>query len=54
LSPQELIDWARARLSGYQVPVEVIILDALPRTPSMKVSQGELRPLFTSRSEPAE
>jgi long-chain acyl-CoA synthetase len=42
----EIVAWARERLSGYQVPVEVRVLDALPRTPSMKVSQVALRGLF--------
>jgi acyl-CoA synthetase (AMP-forming)/AMP-acid ligase II len=42
----ELMAHARAHLAAYQVPVEITIVDALPRTPSMKVSQGELRRLF--------
>jgi acyl-CoA synthetase (AMP-forming)/AMP-acid ligase II len=46
VSPEDIIAWARERLTGYQVPVEVQILDELPRTPSMKVSQAALRPLF--------
>ena len=46
VTPDDLVAWARERLTGYQVPVEVQILDALPRTPSMKVSQVALRPLF--------
>jgi acyl-CoA synthetase (AMP-forming)/AMP-acid ligase II len=46
VTPDDLIAWARERLTGYQVPVEVRILDSLPRTPSMKVSQAALRPLF--------
>ena len=46
VSPEEIVAWARERLSGYQVPVELRILDALPRTPSMKVSQAALRASF--------
>jgi acyl-coenzyme A synthetase/AMP-(fatty) acid ligase len=38
--------WARDQLSPYQVPVRIIVVDALPRTPSMKVSQPEVRRLF--------
>jgi long-chain acyl-CoA synthetase len=38
--------WARDQLSPYQVPVRVIVVDVLPRTPSMKVSQPEVRRLF--------
>jgi acyl-CoA synthetase (AMP-forming)/AMP-acid ligase II len=48
----ELIEWARARLTGYQVPVEILIVDELPRTPSMKVSQAVLRARF-ERSDSA-
>jgi len=33
-------------LSSYQVPVEVRIVDELPRTPSMKVSQHGVRAIF--------
>jgi len=29
----------RARLKAYEVPTEIRIIDSLPRTPSMKVSQ---------------
>jgi acyl-CoA synthetase (AMP-forming)/AMP-acid ligase II len=47
VSVDDLVKFARDRLSGYQVPVEIRIVDSLPRTPSMKVSQGELRALFS-------
>lgn len=53
VGPDELISWARERLTGYQVPVEVRIVEALPRTPSMKVSQGALRPLFEQPDDAA-
>jgi long-chain acyl-CoA synthetase len=46
VSADDIVAWARERLTGYQVPVELQILDELPRTPSMKVSQAALRPLF--------
>jgi long-chain acyl-CoA synthetase len=49
----DIVAWARERLSGYQVPVEVRIFDALPRTPSMKVSQVALRSVFETSSDPA-
>ncbi len=45
-TPEDLVTWLRARLAPYQVPVEVRIVDALPRTPSMKVSQPAIRELF--------
>ncbi|MDX1884155.1 class I adenylate-forming enzyme family protein [Mycolicibacterium sp. 120270] len=46
IDPDELLDYARGRLAKYQVPARLLIVDALPRTPSLKVSQPELRELF--------
>jgi acyl-CoA synthetase (AMP-forming)/AMP-acid ligase II len=43
---EALRGWAHDQLSPYQVPVQIIIVDALPRTPSMKVSQPEVRRLL--------
>ncbi|MDH0426651.1 class I adenylate-forming enzyme family protein [Stutzerimonas stutzeri] len=43
---EELIAFAREKLTSYQVPVSLRIVTALPRTPSMKVSQPEVRALF--------
>jgi long-chain acyl-CoA synthetase len=40
--PEDLLAFARARLAGYQVPERILIVDALPRTPSMKVARGEV------------
>ncbi|MEV4835772.1 class I adenylate-forming enzyme family protein [Nonomuraea sp. NPDC049486] len=48
--PAELETWARARLTPYQVPVRFVPLDALPRTPSLKVSQERLKALLASGS----
>lgn len=45
---QELEDHVRKRLASYKVPTEVRIVDELPRTPSMKVSQPGLRALFVA------
>jgi acyl-CoA synthetase (AMP-forming)/AMP-acid ligase II len=42
----ELSAHLRARLAAYQIPVRIAVLEALPRTPSMKVSQPELRRLM--------
>jgi long-chain acyl-CoA synthetase len=44
--PGELNDFLRTHLLPYQVPVRVIEVEELPRTPSMKVSLPELRALF--------
>jgi acyl-CoA synthetase (AMP-forming)/AMP-acid ligase II len=39
----ELAAHLRQRLAAYQIPVRIAVLKSLPRTPSMKVSQPELR-----------
>ncbi len=43
---EELLDFVRQRVTPYQVPVQLLIVDELPRTPSLKVSQPALRELF--------
>jgi long-chain acyl-CoA synthetase len=43
----ELIAWARGELAPYEVPTNVVTVDALPRTPSLKVSQERLTELLT-------
>jgi long-chain acyl-CoA synthetase len=45
-SEEQLLAFARERLTGYQVPVHLRIVEALPRTPSLKVSQPGVRALF--------
>jgi acyl-CoA synthetase (AMP-forming)/AMP-acid ligase II len=42
----ELLDYVRERVTRYQVPAMLKIVDELPRTPSLKVSQPGLRELF--------
>ena len=42
----ELLSFARAKLVAYQVPVALRIVEALPRTPALKVSQFEVKNLF--------
>jgi long-chain acyl-CoA synthetase len=46
LNQNEFRDFLRSRLLPYQVPVHLLETSDLPRTPSMKVSQPELRKLF--------
>lgn len=48
LDEGQLIAFAREKLVSYQVPVRWLVVDSLPRTPSMKVSQHEVRQLFTA------
>lgn len=43
---EELIAMLRAELVAYQIPVRIAVLDALPRTPSMKVSQPDVKALL--------
>ena len=47
-SEAELLAFAREHLSAYEVPRTVRIVDRLPRTPSLKVSQPALRRLLQS------
>ena len=44
----ELQAWVRARQAPYAVPVTIRSVDALPRTPSMKIAKGALAELLTS------
>lgn len=46
LDEAELADFARRNLTGYAVPVAFRVLDALPRTPSLKVSRPAVLALF--------
>ena len=48
--PAELVALCRDQLTPYEVPVEVLVLDELPRTPSQKVSRPDLLALFETRS----
>jgi len=44
--PAELIALCREQLTPYEVPAEVLVVDELPRGPSMKVSRPDLLALF--------
>jgi acyl-coenzyme A synthetase/AMP-(fatty) acid ligase len=44
--PAELLALCRRELIAYEVPVEVLVVDELPRGPSMKVSRPDLLDLF--------
>jgi acyl-CoA synthetase (AMP-forming)/AMP-acid ligase II len=45
-SPEELRTWLKDRLVAYQLPVDIRIVDALPRNASLKVSLADVRALF--------
>jgi long-chain acyl-CoA synthetase len=47
--PAELIALCRQELIAYEVPSEVLVVDELPRGPSMKVSRPDLLDLFAGR-----
>jgi acyl-coenzyme A synthetase/AMP-(fatty) acid ligase len=47
----ELRESLRVALLPYQVPVHIFALDELPRTPSLKVSQPELKALLACKIE---
>ena len=51
VDPIELTNLVREQLAPYHVPVDLRIVDELPRTPSMKVSQGGVRQLFESSAQ---
>ena len=48
VTEQELAHFLRERLRSFEVPVHIRILDALPRTPSMKVRLADLRTLLAA------
>ncbi|MEU9456134.1 class I adenylate-forming enzyme family protein [Streptomyces sp. NPDC048277] len=51
-SERELLDHLAARLTRYQMPVQLRILDQLPRTPSLKVDRPRLQELFGTEGTP--
>jgi acyl-coenzyme A synthetase/AMP-(fatty) acid ligase len=48
---EELRSFARQHLAKYQVPARILIVEALPRTPSLKVSEPGVRALFEGPAE---
>jgi len=49
---QELLAFARSRLVSYQVPTQLRIVKTIPRTPSLKISQFEVKNLFLNPVTP--
>lgn len=45
--------WLRDYLTPYQIPAQIIAVDALPRNPALKVDASGVRALFTSRESRA-
>jgi acyl-CoA synthetase (AMP-forming)/AMP-acid ligase II len=52
-SEAALRDWLRARLLPYQVPMQILEVSELPRTPSLKVNQPALRAMFEAAANGA-
>jgi len=46
VTPQELVEWARERLSDYKAPKRVLVVAELPRTGTDKVQKPEVRKMF--------
>jgi len=44
----ELVEYLRTRLAGYEVPTEIAIVGAIPRTPSGKPDLSAIRRLFSA------
>lgn len=48
-SSDEMRNFLRERLLPYQIPTEILAVEEFPRTPSLKVSQPDLRQLILNR-----
>lgn len=48
VTEQELLSFLRERLRSFEIPTQIRIVDALPRTPSMKVRLADLRTLLAA------
>jgi fatty-acyl-CoA synthase len=51
LGPNELQQFVRARLAGYKVPKQVIIVDELPKSATGKILRIEARKLATAQTQ---
>jgi acyl-coenzyme A synthetase/AMP-(fatty) acid ligase len=49
-SEDELRAFLKERLLPYQVPLRILVVDEMPRTPSLKVSQPDLKKLFLDKA----
>jgi acyl-CoA synthetase (AMP-forming)/AMP-acid ligase II len=46
VTSDELVEWARERLSDYKAPRRIVVVDELPKTGTQKVKRKELLELF--------
>ena len=49
LTPSDLVDYCRERLTGFKVPKQIEFVAELPKTGSGKILKGELRKQFSGR-----
>ena len=49
-SEDELLAFLKERLLPYQVPLQILAVDEMPRTPSLKVSQPDLTKQFLNET----
>jgi len=52
-SAEEIVAHCKAHLASYKKPSRVVVVDALPRTPTGKVKKFELRETFSPEDAPA-
>lgn len=52
--PDDLRAFLRDRLKPYEVPTRFLVLNEMPRTPSLKISQAAIRALFADQDEAVE
>jgi acyl-CoA synthetase (AMP-forming)/AMP-acid ligase II len=52
LTEQELKDALRRRLAGYKVPRAIVLLPALPRSPTGKLELAQIRRLASGGTSP--
>ena len=53
LTEADLLAYARSRLLAYQVPVKILVVPALPRTPAQKISRPDVYALFQEDAKSA-
>ena len=46
LTEAELIEWCQGKIGKFKIPKQVVVTDALPRTPTGKILKTELRKQF--------
>lgn len=51
LTEADLIAWSRQHLLHYQVPVRILVVGELPRTPSLKLSRVAVKGMFIDERE---